>query len=156
MVVRGHPRQQDEGPPVVAEMAADDGPDRRLGEEQPPGDLLHFRRLNHVLSDVVLFGLANVGVVERGAVGLQEGIKGFRSRLRMTKMCAARALMKTLGGVYTCAQQSLDGNFVKYCSLHCGDVKEVHVQIKSVLVLRSSGCASAKGGVGGSRKRRYS
>jgi hypothetical protein len=40
IVVRRHPGEQDEGAPVVAEVADDERPHGRLGQQQPPGDLL--------------------------------------------------------------------------------------------------------------------
>lgn len=42
IVVCGHPSQQDEGAPVVAEVAEDEGPDRALGEDLFPGHLGAF------------------------------------------------------------------------------------------------------------------
>ena len=41
IVVCGHPRQQDEGPPVVAKVAHYQRPHGRLAQQQLPGNCAH-------------------------------------------------------------------------------------------------------------------
>lgn len=102
VVVGGHPGEQDEGAPVVAEVGDDEGPHRLLAQQQLPRDLL--RRLlwvtkptlRHSVHFIQLsFLLVRAGGIGRSlAVGanMERGSSGWRGGPRESRESAKSVL----------------------------------------------------------------
>mmetsp|Transcript_34740 Transcript_34740/g.75953 ORF Transcript_34740/g.75953 Transcript_34740/m.75953 type:complete len:393 (+) Transcript_34740:385-1563(+) len=66
VVVGGHPREEDEGAPVVAEVAHDDGPHRAARHDLLPRDARGGAPLHRVGHDVVALRRGDLGVLQGG------------------------------------------------------------------------------------------